>query len=177
MSAPYSQTLTLPLSPSHTCSHTPPWLSSNMLFLSHLLFSILTVKLPWHCLVQCTLNMHCPGVKLSSKCVCVELQRRIWGLNGHSLWTAMGRPSTLSFNGLQGLQSKVKWRCACHAAPLPIHTYSEITERSTFCASLGFLFLFDQSAGSHTICCTSMAGNSNGAGVTRVWQQVNSTHL
>lgn len=31
---------------------------------------------------------------------------------------------------------------------------------------LGFEFLFDQAAGSCTICGTSAAGNSNGAGVT-----------
>lgn len=46
-----------------------------------------------------------------------------------------------------------------------------------FWASLGFVFLFDQSACSHIICCTSVQGNSSGAGVILTWQQVNSTHL
>lgn len=43
--------------------------------------------------------------------------------------------------------------------------FEGIDERFTFCATLGSVFLFDQSAGFHIIYSPSVAENSNGAGV------------
>lgn len=154
---------------------TPPWLSSNMLFLSHLLFPIFTVKLPWECLLQCTLNMHCTAIQLSLVSVC-DLRAAAENMGA---WTSYNEnwPTTLSFNG---------WRRKKDFNVEKVHvsriTASRFILVSTgdslfFRVSLGFVFLFDQSAGSHIICRTSVAGNSNGEGVVLTWQRVNSTHL
>lgn len=53
----------------------------------------------------------------------------------------------------------------CHASLLPVLFWYQQEIRFFFRVSLGFVFLFDQSAGSHIICRTSVAGNSNGEGV------------
>lgn len=155
---------------------TPPRLSSNMLFFSHLLFSIFTVKLPWHCLVQCTLNMHCSGVKLSSKCFCgLRAELKIWSWNRHSMWTTMNWPATLSFNRWWGLQIPESTCVTQQRFPF---TLILGTRRDSLLCELKLCgFFYYQSAGSHIICGTSVAGNSNRAGVMHAWQQVNSAHL
>lgn len=105
----------------HTLS-TPPWLSSNMLLLSHLLFPIFTVKLPWHCLLQCTLNTRGAGVKLSSECVChLSAAAENTELRAGAACVPLQSELTNNLELSWMKRTSKSRRRLCHTAPAPIH--------------------------------------------------------